>query len=165
MGPNKLANQLQITIDEASDLINKYFEVFPSIKNFLDGNAKTGKEKGFIRTMDPYRRIRYFPEWRGRATEKVDMGKIDRMSRNTPIQGTAGDMTKEAMIRCRQEFLNKDDIKMVMVVHDQLDFIVKTHAIEYYSRRITHHMEAAGKSIITNGLLKADTTTAKAWEK
>ena len=165
MGPNKLANQLQITVDEASDLINKYFEVFPSIKNFLDSNAKTGKEKGFIRTMDPYRRIRYFPEWRGRATEKVDMGKIDRMSRNTPIQGTAGDMTKEAMIRCRQEFLNKDDIKMVMVVHDQLDFIVKTHAIEYYSRRITHHMEAAGKSIITNGLLKADTTTAKAWEK
>jgi len=165
MGPNKLANQLQISIDEASELINTYFKVFPSIKNFLDTNAKFGKEKGFIRTMEPYRRIRYFPSWKGRATDKVDMGKIDRMSRNTPIQGTAGDMTKEAMIRCRREFMNKSDIKMVMVVHDQIDFIVKDHAIDYYKKRITYHMEAAGKSIITNGLLKADTTVAKAWEK
>jgi len=74
-------------------------------------------------------------------------------------------MTKEAMVRCRQEFLNKDDIKLVMVVHDQLDFIVKDTVIEYYKERITTHMEAAGRSIITNGLLKADTTTAKAWEK
>lgn len=165
MGPNKLASQLQISVDEASELINTYFKVFPSIKNFLDTNAKFGKEKGFIRTMEPYRRIRYFPSWKGRATDKADMGKIDRMSRNTPIQGTAGDMTKEAMIRCRREFMNKDDIRMVMVVHDQIDFIVKDHTIDYYTRRITHHMEAAGKSIITNGLLKADTTVAKAWEK
>jgi len=165
MGPNKLANQLQISIDEATELINKYFKVFPSIKNYLDTNAKDGKKKGHIRTMSPYQRIRYFPEWKGSATDKVDMGKIDRMSRNTPIQGTAGDMTKEAMVRCRQEFKNKSDIRLVMVVHDQLDFIVKDHTIDYYKKRITHHMEAAGKSIITNGLLKADTTTAKAWEK
>ena len=74
-------------------------------------------------------------------------------------------MTKEAMVRCRREFQNKSDIQMVMVVHDQLDFIVKTPTLEYYSKRITKHMEAAGKSIITNGLLKADTTTSKSWEK
>lgn len=165
MGPNKLANQLQISTDEATNLINKYFKVFPSIKNFLDSNAKFGKDRGYIKTMEPYRRMRYFPSWKGRATDKIDMSKIDRMSRNTPIQGTAGDMTKEAMIRCRREFKNKSDIRMVMVVHDQIDFIVKSDTIEYYKKRITHHMEAAGKSIITNGLLKADTTTAKTWEK
>tara|TARA_R100001463_G_scaffold29206_7_gene66524 strand:- start:4562 stop:6457 length:1896 start_codon:yes stop_codon:yes gene_type:complete len=165
MGPNKLASQLQISIDEASELIKTYFKVFPSIKEYLDGNASFGKKHGYIRTMEPYRRIRYFPDWRGRATDKALMGKIDRMSRNTPIQGTAGDMTKEAMVRCRREFQNKSDIQMVMVVHDQLDFIVKTPTLEYYSKRITKHMEAAGKSIITNGLLKADTTTSKSWEK
>ncbi len=165
MGPNKLANQLQISIDDASDLINKYFKVFPSIKNYLDTNANTGKKKGYIRTMPPYQRIRYFPEWKARATDKADMGKIDRRSRNTPIQGTAGDMTKEAMVRCRQDFMHKEDIRLVMVVHDQLDFIVKDESIDYYKQKITEHMEAAGKTIITNGLLKADTTTAKAWEK
>ena len=115
--------------------------------------------------MSPYNRIRYFPEWKGRATDKIDISKIDRMSRNTPIQGTAGDMTKEAMIRCRREFKNLDDIKLVMVVHDQLDFIVKTEVADYYKHRITQHMQAAGQSIIKNGLLKADTTIAKSWEK
>lgn len=165
MGPNKLSDQLQIDLKEAEELIKQYFKVFPSIKTYLDENAKTGKQKGYIRTMEPYKRIRYFPEWKGRATHKVDMGKIDRMSRNTPIQGTAGDMTKEAMIRCRQEFQDDPDIQMVMVVHDQIDFIVKTDRINHYNQRITSHMEAAGKSIITNGLLKADTTTANAWEK
>ena len=165
MGPNKLSNQLQISLDEASDLINTYFKVFPSIKKYLDTNANVGKKKGFIRTMSPYNRIRYFPEWKGRATDKIDISKIDRMSRNTPIQGTAGDMTKEAMIRCRREFKNLDDIKLVMVVHDQLDFIVKTEVADYYKHRITQHMQAAGQSIIKNGLLKADTTIAKSWEK
>ncbi len=165
MGPNKLSAQLQIDVKEAEELIQQYFKVFPSIKAYLDGNATDGKKKGYIRTMDPYKRIRYFPEWKGRATAKVELGKIDRMSRNTPIQGTAGDMTKEAMIRCRQEFQGDPDIQMVMVVHDQIDFIVKTDRISHYSKRITVHMEAAGKSIITNGLLKADTTTANAWEK
>jgi len=165
MGPNKLSDQLQISIKEAEKLIAQYFKVFPSIKKYLDDSASLGKKRGYIRTMEPYKRIRYFPEWKGRATKKVDMGKIDRMSRNTPIQGTAGDMTKEAMIRCRQEFLDDPDIQMVMVVHDQIDFIVKSSRIDYYSERITVHMEAAGKSIITNGLLKADTTTANAWEK
>jgi DNA polymerase-1 len=165
MGPNKLSAQLQIDLKEAEQLIEQYFKVFPSIKSYLDGNATDGKKKGYIRTMNPYNRIRYFPEWKGPATDKIDMGKIDRMSRNTPIQGTAGDMTKEAMVRCRQEFQNKSDIRLVMVVHDQLDFIVKDHTIEYYKQRITKHMEAAGKTIITNGLLKADTTVAKAWEK
>ena len=165
MGPNKLSDQLQIDIKEAEKLIEQYFKVFPSIKSYLDGNASDGKKRGYIRTMNPYNRIRYFPEWKGPATDKIDMGKIDRMSRNTPIQGTAGDMTKEAMVRCRREFKNKSDIRLVMVVHDQLDFIVKDHTIDYYKQRITKHMEAAGKTIITNGLLKADTTVAKAWEK
>lgn len=165
MGPNKLSDQLQISIKEATSLIEKYFQVFPSIKQYLDENAKHGKKQGYIRTMAPYRRIRYFPEWKGRATDKAELGKIDRMSRNTPIQGTAGDMTKEAMVRCRQEFLGDPDIQMVMVVHDQIDFVVKTDKVEHYAARIAHHMEAAGKSIITNGLLKADTTMSAQWEK
>lgn len=94
------------------------------------------------------------------------MGAIDRMSRNTPIQGSAGDMTKEAMVRIRQLIYDKqDEIQMVMAVHDQLDFIVRDDRIEYWSPIITEQMELAGKSIVTNGLLKSDTTTCKVWEK
>ncbi len=166
MGPHKLSDTLDIPIDEAEELINKYFKVFPSIKSFLDKNGRFGKKHGYIRTMAPYNRIRKFPLWAGKATEPRDMGAIDRMSRNTPIQGAAGDMTKEAMIRIRQLIYDKrDEIQMVMAVHDQLDFIVRDEFIDKYSVMITEQMELAGKTIVTSGLLKSDTTTCKVWEK
>jgi DNA polymerase-1 len=166
MGPHKLSDTLDIPIEEAEALIDKYFSVFPSIKNFLDTNGKFGKTNGYIRTMAPYKRIRRFPLWAGPATEPRDMGSIDRMSRNTPIQGAAGDMTKEAMCRIRQVIMDaEDEIKMVMVVHDQIDFIVRDDKLDKWTPFITEQMELAGKTIVQNGLLKSDTTTAKCWEK
>ena len=166
MGPHKLSDTLDIPIQEAEELIGKYFAVFPSIKQFLDKNGNFGKKNGYIRTMAPYNRIRRFPLWAGKATEPRDMGAIDRMSRNTPIQGAAGDMTKEAMVRIRQIIHDKsDEIQMVMVVHDQIDFVVRDDKVAYWSPIITREMEKAGKSIVTNGLLKSDTTTCKVWEK
>ena len=166
MGPHKLSDTLDIPIEEAQELIDKYFSVFPSIKQFLDKNGKFGKKHGYIRTMAPYNRIRKFPLWAGKATEPKDMGAIDRMSRNTPIQGAAGDMTKEAMIRIRQLIHDKrDEIQLVMAVHDQLDFIVRDDLIDKWSPVITEQMELAGKTIVTSGLLKSDTTTCKVWEK
>lgn len=166
MGPHKLADTLDIDIEEAQELINKYFKVFPAIKQFLDRNANFGKKNGYIRTMEPYQRIRKFPAWAGKATDMKDMGAIDRMSRNTPIQGAAGDMTKEAMVRIRKLIYDKrDEIQMVMAVHDQLDFIVRDDLIDTWAPIITEQMELAGKTIVTSGLLKSDTTTAKCWEK
>lgn len=166
MGPHKLSDQLDIPMEEASNLINKYFSVFPSIKKFLDTNAQFGKKNGYIRTMAPYNRRRKFPQWIGRATEPKEMGSIDRMSRNTPIQGAAGDMTKEAMVRIRQLIFDKrDEIQMVMAVHDQLDFIVRDDVINKWKDIITEQMELAGRTIVTSGLLKSDTTSAKCWEK
>ena len=166
MGPHKLSDTLDIPIDEAQELIDKYFSVFPSIQKFLNKNARFGKKHGYIRTMEPYKRIRKFPLWAGKATEPRDMGSIDRMSRNTPIQGAAGDMTKEAMVRIRQLIHDKrDEIQMVMAVHDQLDFVVRDDLIDKWSPVITEQMELAGRTIVTSGLLKSDTTTCKVWEK
>jgi DNA polymerase-1 len=166
MGPHKLADTLDIPIEEAQELIDKYFKVFPAIKQFLDKNARFGKKHGYIRTMAPYGRIRKFPAWEGAATDMKELGAIDRMSRNTPIQGAAGDMTKEAMIRIRSFIYDKrDEIRMVMAVHDQLDFIVRDALIDKWAPVITEQMELAGKTIVTSGLLKSDTTTAKCWEK
>ena len=166
MGPHKLSDTLDIPVEEAQELIDKYFKVFPSIKHFLDKNGNFGKKNGFIRTLAPYNRVRKFPLWAGKATEPRDMGAIDRMSRNTPIQGAAGDMTKEAMVRIRQLIFDKrDEIQLVMAVHDQLDFIVRDDLIDKWSPVITEQMELAGRTIVTSGLLKSDTTTCKVWEK
>ncbi len=166
MGPHKLSDTLDIPVEQAQELIDKYFKVFPSIKSFLDKNGRFGKKNGYIRTMAPYGRIRKFPLWAGPATEMKDLGAIDRMSRNTPIQGAAGDMTKEAMCRIRQLIHDKrDEIQMVMAVHDQLDFIVRDDLLDKYKPIITEQMELAGKTIVTSGLLKSDTTSSKSWEK
>ena len=166
MGPHKLSDTLDIPVEQAQELIDKYFKVFPSIKAFLDKNGRFGKKNGYIRTMAPYGRIRKFPLWAGPATEMKDLGAIDRMSRNTPIQGAAGDMTKEAMCRIRQLIHDKrDEIQMVMAVHDQLDFIVRDDLLDKYKPVITEQMELAGKTIVTSGLLKSDTTSSKSWEK
>jgi len=166
MGPHKLSDTLDIPVEQAQELIDKYFKVFPSIKKFLDKNGRFGKKHGYIRTMEPYGRIRKFPLWAGPATEMKDLGAIDRMSRNTPIQGAAGDMTKEAMCRIRQIIHDKrDEIQMVMAVHDQLDFVVRDDLLEKYKPIITEQMELAGKTIVTSGLLKSDTTSSKCWEK
>jgi len=70
------------------------------------------------------------------------------------------------MVRIRQIIHDKsDEIQMVMVVHDQIDFVVRDDKVAYWSPIITREMEKAGKSIVTNGLLKSDTTTCKVWEK
>ena len=75
-------------------------------------------------------------------------------------------MTKEAMCRIRQVIMDaEDEIKMVMVVHDQIDFIVRDDKLDKWTPFITEQMELAGKTIVQNGLLKSDTTTAKCWEK
>ena len=87
MGPHKLADQLDIKLNEASELIEKYFEAFPSIKQFLNKLGNFGKNNGYITTFPPFKRKRFFPEWDGVATEPKNRGIIERASKNTPIQG------------------------------------------------------------------------------
>lgn len=87
MGPHKLSDQLDIKLNEASDLIDQYFEAFPSIKNFLTKLGNYGKTHGYITTFPPFKRKRFFPEWDGVATEPKNKGIIERASKNTPIQG------------------------------------------------------------------------------
>ena len=169
MGPFKLADTLDISIEEAKTLIKKYFKAFPSIKNFLDRLGEYGKQYGYIKTFTPYRRIRWFTNWWPNivnSDQKRELGSIDRASRNTPIQGTSADMVKKALILIR-EAINKYDlnVKLVMTVHDQIDTICEENEVEYWSAALQDFMEIAAKEVITNGLLKAEVTISNCWEK
>lgn len=90
MGPMKLADTLLISEKAAEKLIKDYFKAFPSIENFLKNLGTYGLQTGHIKTYAPYRRMRWFPEWRGYETSQKDKGKIKRASMNTPIQGQMG---------------------------------------------------------------------------
>lgn len=166
MGFKKLSNTLDIPEQEAKDLIDKFFEVFPSIKNYLEGLAKEGVSKGYITTMAPYKRKRYFDGWNGQYTPKALLGSFERQSKNTPIQGSSADMIKEALINIDRA-IKKDKlpVKIVMVVHDQIDTICHKSFAPEWKKRLTYIMEETAKTIIPTGYLKAETTITEQWSK
>ena len=171
MGPFKLADTLNISKKEAQDLIEKYFSAFPNIKEFLDKLGEFGKKKGYIITMPPFKRRRNFDTWYPKIWNDrhmmSELGSIERASKNTPIQGSSADMTKLALIYIYDEIQKnyKDDVKIVMTVHDQIDTICKREIADEWAIKMTELMEKAGNKIVTNGLLKADTNISETWEK
>ena len=168
MGPHKLADTLDISIKDASELIDKYFTAFPNIKAFLEMLGRFGKMNGYIRTFKPFKRKRFFDYWDGRNTPPKEIGMIERASKNTPIQGASADMTKLALVMIHNHIKDnnlRDRVKIVMTVHDQIDTICKEEIAEEWAKTMTGLMEEAALTIVTNGLLKADTNISKTWEK
>jgi DNA polymerase-1 len=170
MGPNKLADTLNISIDDAKILIDKYFQAFPSIKGFLDKLGNFGKKYGYIKTFPPYNRKRWFTNWYPKiwdnSSSKMELGSIERASKNTPIQGASADMTKRALVLLR-EYINKHavPVKLVMTVHDQIDTICDDTYVTEWSQVMKDLMEEAALEIVTNGLLKAEVSVSNCWEK
>jgi len=96
----------------------------------------------------------------------MELGSIERASKNTPIQGASADMTKRALILMR-DYINTYDfpVKLVMTVHDQIDTICRNDQVKNWSIIMKQLMEEAALEIVTNGLLKAEVTVSDCWEK
>lgn len=167
MSEYRLSEKLLISVDEARELIKKYFTTFPNIKKTLDRFGNFGKRYGYISTMAPFKRKRYFAEHKYiDADGSLIAGKIERRSKNTPIQGSSADMTKVAMVYIREYIQEKGiPVKMVMTVHDQIDTIVHKDYAETWSKELEELMEKAAMKIITNGLLRAETEISPVWKK
>jgi len=166
MSAHKLSDTLQIEIEEAENLISTYFSAFPRIKNFLTTMGKYGTKNGMIKTFPPYQRIRWFSNWSPKMEDMKAFGAIERASKNTPIQGTGADMTKEALVLMRKYILTNDlPVKIVMTVHDQIDTIVHKDYADTWKEEMKSIMEKAALTAIPNGLLKADTNVSTSWEK
>jgi DNA polymerase-1 len=172
MGANKLADTLNISVDGAKELIEKYFKAFPSIKGFLDKLGNYGKTYGYIKTFPPYNRRRWFTNWYPKmwtnSTAKMELGTIERASKNTPIQGASADMTKKALVLLRKLIKENNlgnQVQLVMTVHDQIDSICEHKFAESWGRLMKMTMEEAANEIVTNGLLKAEVTISDCWEK
>ena len=166
MGPMKLADSLLITERAAEQLIKDYFKAFPSIENFLRNLGTYGLQTGHIKTYAPYRRMRWFPEWKGYDTSQKEKGKIKRASMNTPIQGSGADMCKSALTLVR-DYIHEHNYpaKIVMTVHDQIDTIVRRDKADEWCEIFQGIMEQSTLEIIPSGLLKADTNVSETWEK
>ena len=170
MGPKKLSETINCSTKEAKELITKYFKAFPKIEAFLNGLGEFGKKHGYIETFPPFRRKRWFNSWTPKMYSDRDsfmeLGSIERASKNTPIQGSSADMTKLALVLIHKHVKeNNLPVKIIMTVHDQIDTICPREYAEEWKVVMTELMERAANTVIKNGLLKAETSITKVWSK
>lgn len=112
-----LSEDLSISRGEAKDYINNYFKTYPKVKQFLDRQIQEAREKGYSTTL--FGRIRPIPELKSSNFMQRSFG--ERVAMNAPIQGTAADIIKIAMVRVRRKLLEeKLDARIVLQIHDEL---------------------------------------------
>ncbi|MEO7218024.1 MAG: DNA polymerase I [Gemmatimonadaceae bacterium] len=141
-GPHALSRQLGITHAEARDFIAKYFERFEGVKKYLDSMVEFARENGYVQTI--FNRRRYIPELRERNFNMRAFG--ERTAANSPIQGSAADLIKIAMIRIDDVFRTRDFAsKMLLQVHDELVFEVTPDELEDVRVVVAQEMEHAAQ--------------------
>jgi DNA polymerase-1 len=135
-----LAQNLGISNTEAKEIIENYFKQYPGIKSYMANNVKLARENGFVETI--YGRRRYLPDIE--SGNAVVRGFAERNAINSPIQGSAADMIKLAMIKI-DKALHEGNFKtkMVLQVHDELIFDTPKDEIEKVSEVIKACMESA----------------------
>jgi DNA polymerase-1 len=118
MSPFGLTRTTELTLAEAENFVKAYFEKFPGVKKYLDNIRKVAAEQGYVETM--LGRKRYFPQLKNPSTAQV-RARAEREAINAPIQGTAADIMKVAMIRLPAALENaKLHARMLIQVHDEL---------------------------------------------
>ena len=135
-----LADQLNITVSEAKKFIEKYYETYPEIKTYLNDLIKGCEKNGYVKTI--MNRVRYVPEIHDKNYNIREFGK--RVAMNSPIQGSAADIIKKAMIdvdKLLEE--NKFNTKMILQIHDELIFEVPMDELMIVIPLIVEKMENA----------------------
>ena len=135
-----LAERLEIERSEARQLIDGYFETFPKVREYMEASKQTAREQGYVETF--FHRRRYLPDINSRnATVR---GFAERNAINAPIQGSAADIIKVAMIRIYQRFRDEHLCsKMILQVHDELNFSVVPEEKGRVEEIVLQEMEAA----------------------
>lgn len=157
IGPFGLARRLDISQSEAKEIIDRYFERFPKVKAYIDSTIETAKQNGYVETL--LGRRRYFPDIHSR--NHPIRQNAERQAINMPIQGTAADMIKIAMVKIDRELL-KRKMKSVMIlqVHDELVFDVLTDEETSVRNLVRDTME---KALILKVPIQVDIGTGKTW--
>ncbi|MDY0140946.1 MAG: DNA polymerase I [Bacteroidales bacterium] len=132
-----LAQRLNISRTEAKELIDNYFETFPGVKTFMDASIKEARKKEYVETI--FGRRRYLPDINSRNA--IVRGFAERNAINAPIQGSAADIIKLAMVNVYNR-LKKENLKskMILQVHDELNFDVLKEELEQVQKLITEEM-------------------------
>ena len=156
-GPFRLSQELDISMKEAKKIIESYFNTYPGIKTFMDDTLAKAREKGYVETL--LGRRRYAD---GLTSSNMNIIKAEeRACINMPIQGTAAELIKIAMINVNSS-IKKSELKskMILQIHDELLFEVPKKELEILSKLVRTEMECAIKLDIP---LKVDCDYGKNW--
>ncbi|PWB78482.1 MAG: DNA polymerase I [Candidatus Methylomirabilota bacterium] len=159
MSPFGLASELQMSQEEAGQYIDRYFQIYRGVKAFIDRTIFEATERGFVNTL--WGRRRAIPELKSFDQTVRQLG--ERLAVNTPIQGSAADLIKIAMIavfkRLRSEQLGT---RMILQIHDELLFDVPEAELEVAKRVATEEMERAAALSVP---LKVDLGVGVSWDE
>ncbi|MEM9688638.1 MAG: DNA polymerase I [Pseudomonadota bacterium] len=154
-----LAKQLDVSRGEAQDYIDLYFDRYPGVKHYMDTIREKASEKGYVETV--FGRRLYLPEINARNVQRRQYA--ERSAINAPMQGTAADIIKRAMIRVH-DWLSSSDLgtRMIMQVHDELVFEVPDTEIDTVEARVCELMSSAADLTVP---LKVDAGRGANWDE
>lgn len=152
-----LAERMNVPRSEAKELIDGYFQTYPQIKEFMDKSIAKARENGYIETI--FGRKRFLPDIN--SHNAVVRGYAERNAINAPIQGSAADIIKVAMVHIYQRFQAENiHSKMMLQVHDELNFSVYPEEKDSVQKIVLEEME---KAFLMQVPLRADSGWGKNW--
>lgn len=152
-----LAERLNVPRSEARELIDGYFATYPRVREYMDESIERARRQGYIETL--LRRRRYLPDINSRNA--IVRGYAERNAINAPIQGSAADIIKIAMVRIYNRFISENlRSTMMLQVHDELNFSVVPEEREIVEQIVIHEMENAYSLSVP---LKADCGWGANW--
>jgi DNA polymerase-1 len=159
MGPQRLAQELGMDVKMAKNYIEAYYKRYQGVTKYREQMVALAREKGYVRTL--FNRRRYLPEIN--HGQQRFRAEAERMAINTPIQGTAADLIKKAMINIHKR-LERENLKtkMILQVHDELLFEVKEDEIDIIRSMVKEEMEGVHPLQVP---LKVDVKVGKNWDE
>jgi DNA polymerase-1 len=160
ISPFGLSQNIGVPQAEAKKYIETFFERFPAVRALMDRNIAEGRAKGYTTTI--LGRRRPIPELQ--SGDQVQRSFGERMAVNSPIQGSAADLIKLAMIRVHRRLRQElPHVKMILQVHDELIFEVPAAELESAKGLVEGEMEAVGKELGLSVPLKVDMGVGRNW--
>ena len=139
-----LSRQLGIGRADAQSYMDLYFKRYPGVQTFMHDIREKAKAQGYVETL--FGRRLYLPDIN--SSNGMRRKAAERVAINAPMQGTAADIIKRAMIQLDQKLQNDPDIAMIMQVHDELVFEVRSEKVAFYSELIKIQMESAADLVV-----------------
>jgi DNA polymerase-1 len=164
MGAFSLAKNTGLTLGEAEEFIKKYFAELPGVKQYIDDTKRKAASEGYVETLQGRRR--YFPILTRFGSTREDQmlrSRAEREAINAPVQGTAADIIKLAMLEIQQQLPRKvPSAKMLLQVHDELVFECDADEVEKLAALVKKIMEGAFK---LDAHLAVEVRSGKNWEE